>query len=174
MPHLEITEVNYSEYDEIIVWFTDQKSRALEIEDRINLTMVVKQHIKIRYSIEPRDITKNICKSLSNKYGGKLLNNAKKSTTDAIKTASERAIQKVAEATGDLIGNKIADKITSVSKKSNDDDNNNSNNNNNNNNSNNNNEDVELTTHKKRCTSPEERQQIINELRLVPKKDSYF
>ena len=55
MPHLEITEVNYSEYDEIIVWFTDQKSRALEIEDRINLTMVVKQHIKIRYSIEPRD-----------------------------------------------------------------------------------------------------------------------
>ena len=42
MPHLEITEVNDSEYDEIIVWFTDQKSRALEIEDRINLTMVVK------------------------------------------------------------------------------------------------------------------------------------
>ena len=42
VPHLEITEVNYSEYDEIIVWFTDQKSRALEIEDRINLTMVVK------------------------------------------------------------------------------------------------------------------------------------
>ena len=34
------------------------------------------------------------------------------------KTASKRAIQKVAEATGDLIGNKIADKITSVSKKS--------------------------------------------------------
>ena len=117
--------------------------------------------------------TKNICKILSNKYGEKLLNNAKKSTTDAIKTASERAIQKVAEATGDLIGNKIADKITSVSKKSNDDNNNNSNNNNNNN-SNNNNEDLELTTHKKRCTSPEERQQIINELRLVPKKDSYF
>ena len=31
----------------------------------------------------------------------------------------KRAIQKAAEATGDLIGNKIADKITSVSKKSN-------------------------------------------------------
>ena len=41
----------------------------------------------------------------------------KKSTTDAIKTASKRPIQKNAEATGDLIGNKIADKITSVSKK---------------------------------------------------------
>ena len=57
-------------------------------------------------------------KSLSNKYGQKLLDSAKKSTTDAIKTASKRAIQKTAEATGDLIGNKIADKITSVSKKS--------------------------------------------------------
>ena len=31
-------------------------------------------------------------------------------------TASKRAIQKTAEATGDLIGNKIADKITSISK----------------------------------------------------------
>ena len=41
----------------------------------------------------------------------------KKSTTDAIKTASKRAIQKTAEATGDLIVNKIAHKITSVSKK---------------------------------------------------------
>ena len=39
------------------------------------------------------------------------------STTDAIKTAPKRAIQKTAEATSDLIGNKIADKITSVSKK---------------------------------------------------------
>ena len=38
----------------------------------------------------------------------------------------------------------------------------------------NNNNDVELTTHKKRYISPEERQQIINELRLVPKKDEYF
>ena len=54
-------------------------------------------------------------KSLSNKYGQKLLDITKKSTTDAIKTASKRAIQKTAEATGDLIGNKIADKITSVS-----------------------------------------------------------
>ena len=41
----------------------------------------------------------------------------KKSTTDAIKTTSKRAIQKAAEATGDLTGNKILDKIASVSKK---------------------------------------------------------
>ena len=47
-----------------------------------------------------------------------MLTAAKKSATGAIKTASKRAIQKTAEATGYLIGNKIADKITSVSKKS--------------------------------------------------------
>ena len=49
---------------------------------------------------------KNTGKGLSNKYGQKLLDTAKKSTTGAIKTASKRAIQKTAEATGDLIGNK--------------------------------------------------------------------
>ena len=42
----------------------------------------------------------------------------KTSSTDAIETASKRAIQNTAEATGDLIGNKIADKITNTSKKS--------------------------------------------------------
>ena len=31
-----------SEYNEIVVWFTDQNSKRLEIEDRINLTMVIK------------------------------------------------------------------------------------------------------------------------------------
>ena len=61
---------------------------------------------------------KNIGKNLSNKYGQKLLDSAKKSTTDAIKTTSKRAIQKTAEATGDLIGNKIDVKTTSVSKNS--------------------------------------------------------
>ena len=61
---------------------------------------------------------KNTGKNLSNKYSQKLPDSAKKSTTDTIKTASKRAIQKTAAVTGDLIGNKIADKITSVSKKS--------------------------------------------------------
>ena len=48
-------------------------------------------------------------KSLSNKYVQKLLDSAKKSAADATKTASNRAIKKTAEATGDLIGNKITD-----------------------------------------------------------------
>ena len=115
----------------------------------------------MRYAIEPRDriyvkgygflsFAKNMGKNLSNKYSQKLLDSAKKSTTDAIKTASKRAIQKTAETTGDLIGNTIADKITSLSKKypkelKND----------------------EAEVPKKRYISPEERQQIINELKLV-------
>ena len=124
----------------------------------------------MRYSIEPRDriyekgygflsFAKGMGKNLSDKYGQKLLDSAKKSATDVIKTASKRAIQKKAEATGDLIGNKIAHKITSISKKlvkelpNNDE----------------REEDVEITTHKKRYVSPEERQQIIDELSLVPK-----
>ena len=61
---------------------------------------------------------KNIDKSFSKKYSQKALASAKKSATNAIKTASKRSIQKTAEATCDLIDNKIADKITSISKKS--------------------------------------------------------
>ena len=60
---------------------------------------------------------KNIGKNLSNKYGQKLVDTDKKSATDALKTASKRAIQKTAEATGHLVGNQIADKITSISEK---------------------------------------------------------
>ena len=57
-----------------------------------------------------------------------------------------------------MIANKIADKITRVSKKPAKEL------------TNNNDEDVERTTHKKRYISAEERQQIIDELRLVPEK----
>ena len=115
----------------------------------------------MRHSIEPRDricvkeygflcFAKNMGTHLSSKYGQKLLDKAKKSTADAIKTASKRAIQKAAEATGDLIGNKTADKITSVSEKSK-----------------NNEANDESEAPKKRYISSEERQQIIDELRLV-------
>ena len=118
---------------------------------------------KMRYSIEPKDRIYvkeyrfiSFARSMSNKYGKKLIHTATKSATDAIKTASKRATQKTAKTTGDLVGNKITDKKTSLSKKSTkklpiiD-------------------EDLELTTNKKRYISPEERQQIIDELGLVPK-----
>ena len=61
-------------------------------------------------------MVRNISKSLNGKYSQKRLNNAKQSGTDALKTCSRRIIQKTAEKTGDLIGNKIADRITKVSK----------------------------------------------------------
>ena len=60
-----------------------------------------------------------------------------------------------------MIGNKIADKITSVSKKKSDKELHNNDDKT---------EDVEIATSKKRYISPEERKQIIEELRLVPEK----
>ena len=126
----------------------------------------------MRYSIEPKErrhvkgygflyFARNIgthaakvAKNMSDKYNQKLVDTAKKSATDTIKTASKRAIQKTAEATGDLIGNKIADKITAKpSKKSH-------------------NEEIQSNEvnneiPKERYISPKERQQIIDELRLI-------
>ena len=58
-----------------------------------------------------------VTKNLNNKYGQKLADSATKSAADAFKITSKREIQKTAEPTVDLIGNKIADKITSYSKK---------------------------------------------------------
>ena len=125
----------------------------------------------MRYSIEPRErrhvkgygflsFARNVgthaakvAKTMSNKYSQKLVDTANKFATDAIKTASKRAIQKTAEATGDLVGNKIADKITSASKKSR-------------------NEEIQSNGFnneipKERYIFPKERQQIIDELRLI-------
>ena len=135
----------------------------------------------MRYSIEPRErryvkgygflsFARNIgthaakvAKNMSNKYSQKLVDSAKRSATDAIKTASKRAIQKKAEATRYLIGNKTANKITakpspkdvtSASKKSH-------------------NEEImklnEVNNEipKERYISLNERQKIIDELRLI-------
>ena len=73
--------------------------------------------MKMRYSIGPKDriyakgyrflsFARNTSKNLSDKYSQTFIDTANKSTTDAIKTTSKRAIQKTAEATGDLTGNK--------------------------------------------------------------------
>ena len=57
-----------------------------------------------------------ICKKIGDKYGKKLMDTATKTGTDAAKTASKTVVQKSAEATGDLNGNQIADKITLIRK----------------------------------------------------------
>ena len=51
----------------------------------------------------------NAAKKFGDRCGKNLMHTA---GLDAAKTASKRVIQKTAEATGDLIGNEIADKIT--------------------------------------------------------------
>ena len=134
----------------------------------------------MRYSIQARDRTfvngflsfaknmgknigKNKSKNLSCTYSQNLLDHAKKSPTDAFKTASWRAIQKTAEATGGLICNKIADTVTKpydgkameVSK--------NSQQNNSETVINDNDKEIPKESYK----SPETRQKIINDVKLI-------
>ena len=66
-----------------------------------------------------------------------------KTGIEPAKTASKRVVQKTAEATGDLIGNKIADKITSIGKTK-----------------------EKEKINKPEEISPEKRQQIIDDLKL--------
>ena len=124
--------------------------------------------IKIRYSIEPRErryvkgygflsFSRNlgthsikVAKNLNNKYDQMLADSAKKSATDAFKIASKRAIQKTAEATGDLVGHKIADKVTQKNPANEPHSN-----------------DVSNEILKGRYISPQERQKIMDELRLI-------
>ena len=105
-----------------------------------------------------KNIVKNIgisiSKNLSGKYNKKLLGHAKQSATNVFKTAPKRAIQKTAEAAGDLIGNKIANKITKAPKHWQE----------NNSETVKNKHDKEIP--KERYISPEERQEVIDELRL--------
>ena len=75
------------------------------------------------YSIEPnyRKYVKgygylSFARKFRDKYGNKLMDTTTKTGNDFVKTASKRVVQKTAESTGDLIGNKIADKVTSIDK----------------------------------------------------------
>ena len=119
-----------------------------------------------RYSVQPRDsisvkgygflsfaknMGKNISKNFSGKYGQKLLDHAKQSATDL----SKKAIQKTAEATGNLVRNKVVDKITRVRKTSPEK----------------NSETNEEEILRERFIPPERRQKIIDDLRL--KEENY-
>ena len=77
----------------------------------------------MRYSTEPkfRKCIKeygflSFARKSGDKYGKKLMDTATKTVIDATKTSSKKVVQKAAEATGDLIGNKLVDKITSIGK----------------------------------------------------------
>ena len=77
----------------------------------------------MRYSAEPkyRKYVQgygflSLAREFGDKYGKRLMDIEIKTGIDASKTGSERVVQKSAEATGILIGNKTADKTTSVGK----------------------------------------------------------
>ena len=97
-----------------------------------------------------KNVGKNISTNLSGKFKQNLLDHAKLSATDAFKTAPKRAIQKITKGTGDLIGDKIADKITSTSKTF----------------PKNNLETNEEEIFREKHISPELRQKVIDNLRL--------
>ena len=86
----------------------------------------------------------SFAKKFGNKYGKKLIDTASKTVIDAAKFSSKRVVQKPAEASGDLIGNKIADKITSIGKR----------------------KEKETKKTEEIYIPPEKRQEIINDLRL--------
>ena len=71
-----------------------------------------------RYSIEPktRKYVKgygflSFARNLSSKYGKKLLDTATKTGLDAAKIASKKVAHKTAEAIGEFVRNKIAERI---------------------------------------------------------------
>ena len=78
----------------------------------------------MRYLTEPKDRKYvkeygflSFARKFGDKYCKKLMDTATKNGIVAAKTASKRVVQKTAEATRYLIGNKIADKITSLGKR---------------------------------------------------------
>ena len=64
------------------------------------------------------NIGKSLSKNLGVKYGERRFDHAKESAADAFKIVSKRATQNIAEATGDMIGNKNTGTITNVTKNS--------------------------------------------------------
>ena len=54
----------------------------------------------------------DVSKSMKKKYGKEILDNSLSAGKDFAKIAGKKVLDKSAKATGDLIGNKIADRIT--------------------------------------------------------------
>ena len=100
------------EFSYIEVWFTDQNSKWLETEDKINITLIINESVNIKMMcclVQPIDqiflkgyrflsfaknMDKDIGKNLSGKYSQKLFDHTKQSTTDSLDTVSKRAIHK--------------------------------------------------------------------------------
>ena len=101
----------------------------------------------MRYSIEPRERRyvkgygfMSFARNFSDKYSKSLMDKGIDVSKTFAKTAGKRILKKSAAATGDLIGNKIADKITA--------------------------KPIKNDVTNERYISAKERQKIIDELRL--------
>ena len=131
-----------TEFSEIEIWFTDQNNNVLEIEDNVNISLIrvnykmrysLEPHYRRyvqgqgfmsfarnignkygKYIINSKNAKKifDVSKSMKKKYGKKILDNSLSVGKDFAKIAGKKVLTKSAEATGDLIGNKIADRIT--------------------------------------------------------------
>ena len=92
----------------------------------------------------------NSAKKFSNsKYGKKIIDTTKKEETNLAKIAGKSIVQRSTEGTGDPIGNKIADKITSLGKSKNKE------------------KESKINEPEEIVIPPEKRQKIINDLRLL-------
>ena len=70
------------------------------------------RNIGIKYGQKIFDKSLDVGKSMKKKYGKKILDNSLSDGKDFAKMAGKKVLTKSAEPTGDLIGNKIADRIT--------------------------------------------------------------
>ena len=113
-----------TEFSFVEVFFTDQACKALEIEHNVNLTLTIRQTLQKSDKQQNQDLENTLkdmtfChlqENLGINMVNELMDTATKTGIDAAKTALKGVVQKTAEATGHLIGNKIADKITSICK----------------------------------------------------------
>ena len=74
------------------------------------------RNIGSKYGRKIFDKSIDVGKSMKKKYGKKILDNSLSAGKDFAKIAGKKVLTKSPEATGDLIGNKIADRITKSSR----------------------------------------------------------
>ena len=74
------------------------------------------KNIGNKYGRKIFDKSIDVGKKISNKYGRKILDKSMDAGKDFAKVADKKVLHKGAEVTGDMIGNKIADRITRSSR----------------------------------------------------------
>ena len=104
-------------------------------------------HLQENFEINMEKLMNTATKVGTSKYGKKKVDTTKKQGSEFAKAAGKRIVQKSAEATGELIGNKTEDKISSLGKSKN--------------------KQKETNEEEDIIIPPEKRQQIINDLKFM-------